>query len=64
MNRKAPVRGRPNFTEPGIEEQIRQRAYVLYKGHGQRDGSTLDDWLQAEEEVLALREAKAATTSS
>jgi len=64
MNPKAPVPGRRDFTEPGIEEQIRQRAYVLYEGRGQADRSALDDWLQAEKEVLGLREAKAATTSS
>jgi hypothetical protein len=48
----------------GIEEQIRQRAYVLYEGRGRAEGNALDDWLQAEKEVLALREAKAATASS
>jgi len=64
MNPKTPLRGGPNFIEPGIEEQIRQRAYVLYVGRGQADGSAVDDWLKAEEEVLALKEAKAAPTSS
>jgi hypothetical protein len=64
MSPKAPVPGRPSFTDPRIEEQIRQRAYVLYEGRGDADGSALDDWLHAEEEVLALREAKTATTSS
>jgi hypothetical protein len=47
-----------------IEEQIRQRAYVFYEGRGQTDRSALDDWLPAEKEVLGLREAKAARTSS
>ena len=63
MNPKAPVPRRPTLIAP-IEEQIRQRAYVLYEGRGQADGGALDDWLQAEKEVLALKEAKAATTSS
>jgi hypothetical protein len=64
MPPKTRVRSRPKFAEPGIEEQIRQRAYVLYEGRGKADGSALDDWLQAEEEVSALSEAKTATTSS
>ena len=64
MSPKAPVPGRPNLTDPRIEEQIRQRAYVLYEGRGRAEGNAVDDWLQAEKEVLALREAKAATTSS
>ncbi len=34
MNPKAPVLGRPKLTNPRIEEQIRQRAYVLYEGRG------------------------------
>jgi hypothetical protein len=34
MNPKAPVPGRPNLIDPRIEEQIRQRAYVLYEGRG------------------------------
>jgi Protein of unknown function (DUF2934) len=64
MNPKAPVPIRPRMTETGIEEQIRQRAYGLYEGRGRAEGKALDDWLQAEEEVLALRKPKAATTSS
>ncbi len=49
MNPKAPVPVRPKMTETGIEEQIRQRAYVLYEGRGKADGKALDDWLKAEE---------------
>jgi Protein of unknown function (DUF2934) len=65
MNPKAPVPDRPRLTNPRIEEQIRQRAYVLYEGRGKADGKALDDWLKAEDEVMALRqEAKATTTSS
>ncbi|MGA8621826.1 MAG: DUF2934 domain-containing protein [Candidatus Sulfotelmatobacter sp.] len=64
MPRKAHVRSRSKFEEPEIEEQIRQRAYVFYEGRGKGDGCALDDWLQAEKEVLALRKAKAAATSS
>lgn len=64
MSSKAPVPVRPEMTQIEIEKQIRQRAYVLYEGRGRSEGNALDDWLQAEKEVLALREAKAATASS
>jgi len=43
-----------------LQEQIRRRAYELYKQHGSNDGHDLDDWLQAECEVTRLK-AKAVT---
>lgn len=38
--------------EPMLEHEIRLRAYDLYVQRGRIDGSALDDWLQAEAEVL------------
>ena len=35
-----------------LEERIRQRAHELYVERGNQSGSELDDWLQAEEEIL------------
>jgi len=35
-----------------LEERIRLRAYELYVERGNQSGSEIDDWLQAEEEVL------------
>jgi len=35
-----------------IEELIRRRAYELYEQRGGVDGFALDDWLQAEAEIL------------
>lgn len=32
--------------------QIAERAYALYEQHGCEDGHALDDWLQAERELL------------
>lgn len=32
---------------------IAKRAYELYNERGYRDGSALDDWLEAEREVLS-----------
>jgi len=40
-----------------LEHEIRMRAYELYKRRGSRDGRALDDWLQAEYEVLHQRGA-------
>ena len=37
-------------------EDIERRAYELYVEHGNQSGSELDDWLQAEEEVLQTQE--------
>lgn len=40
--------------EPGapLEERIRRRAHEIYLQHGGRNQSELDDWLQAESEIL------------
>jgi len=35
-----------------IEERIRQRSFELYEQRGRVDGYALDDWLQAEREIL------------
>ena len=35
-----------------LREQIIQRAYELYEVRGREDGHDLEDWLQAEEEIL------------
>jgi outer membrane protein TolC len=33
-------------------EDIERRAYALYEARGREDGRALDDWLQAERELL------------
>jgi hypothetical protein len=38
-----------------LEEQIQRRAYELYVERGNQSGSELDDWLQAETEILERR---------
>jgi hypothetical protein len=41
-------------------EEIRQRAYELYEARGREEGHDIDDWLQAEDEVVGkARSAKA-----
>jgi hypothetical protein len=39
-----------------FEERIRRRAHELYVDRGNQSGSELDDWLQAEEEILQAQE--------
>lgn len=36
------------------EELIRERAYELYERRGREDGHDLEDWLEAEAEILTL----------
>jgi hypothetical protein len=37
------------------QEEIAQRAYALYEARGREDGHDLDDWLEAERELLEQR---------
>ena len=39
--------------EPSLEKEVQVRAYELYQQRGNGDGFALQDWLQAEAEVLA-----------
>jgi hypothetical protein len=39
------------------EQRIAERAYEIYKARGAADGCDLDDWLQAEREVLTAEQA-------
>jgi len=61
---------RPRSRKPDpssdIEECIRQRSFELYEQRGRVDGFALDDWLQAEAEILGAqkqRKTKAARSS-
>lgn len=38
--------------EPMLEHEIRLRAYYLFVCRGKRDGYALDDWLNAEREIV------------
>jgi hypothetical protein len=49
------------FEQPlDLEEEVRRRAYELYEQRGKEEGHDLEDWLQAESELVQKR-AKAAT---
>ena len=57
MTAVAPVRQERTEREKdlerfALEDQIRKRAYELYLERGAGPDRELDDWLQAEEEVL------------
>ena len=39
--------------DPGIEEEIRRRAYELYEERGRQDGFQDEDWARAETEILS-----------
>jgi hypothetical protein len=38
--------------ETKVEERIRQRAHEIYLQRGGKDGSAMEDWLRAEQEIL------------
>jgi hypothetical protein len=38
--------------EPMLEHAIRNRAYELYVERGRANGHAVDDWLQAETEIV------------
>ena len=40
----------------GLEDRVRQRAYELYVLRGNESGSEVDDWLQAEQEILLAQD--------
>ena len=52
--------GRLDASFQGIEERIRLRAYELYEQRGRRDGHALEDWLQAEAELMERKALRAA----
>lgn len=37
----------------GREDEIRRRAYELYEQRGRQDGGAEQDWIRAEQEVVA-----------
>jgi hypothetical protein len=38
--------------EPLLEKEVQVRAYELYEQRGRKQGSALQDWLEAEGEVM------------
>jgi hypothetical protein len=57
MAGRAPVIPKKSKTESlPLEEQIRERAHAIYLERGGQDGDEMDDWLQAEQEILDREE--------
>jgi hypothetical protein len=56
---RSPKQAFPNVLSKSLEEKIRRRAYELFLGRGAQHGRDLDDWLQAETELV--RQAVAAS---
>ena len=55
-----------NQTEPTPEmlEQIRARAHELFEQRGREEGHDMDDWLQAEAEVIQQQQQTAKTRAA
>ena len=54
MNRiSLPDRAKNEPMEPLLEKEVQVRAYELYVQRGKGHGFALQDWLEAEAEVLA-----------
>jgi hypothetical protein len=49
-----------NELESDIQERIRARAYQLFQERGGEPGHDVEDWLQAEAEILGSRKPSAA----
>ena len=39
-----------------LQEEIARRAYELYEARGYVDGFDIEDWLQAEQDIVGLRQ--------
>jgi hypothetical protein len=52
--------GKTRLSKPELKEIIRRRAHELYEKRGGADGFELNDWLQAESEVMGSDVEKAA----
>jgi hypothetical protein len=39
-------------TQSQVQDRIRVRAYELYEQRGKAEGHDVEDWLQAEQEIL------------
>lgn len=51
---KGPVHSQPASPRDDAQARITDRAYELYAERGYRQGYALDDWLEAEREILGL----------
>jgi hypothetical protein len=54
VSEKEPVHCQPVSPCDDLHVRIAQRAYELHADRGYREGHALDDWLEAEREILGL----------
>jgi hypothetical protein len=54
VSEKEPVHCQPVSPCDDLQARITDRAYELYADRGYRHGRALDDWLEAEREILGL----------
>jgi len=54
ISEKEPVHCQPVSPCDDLHVRIAQRAYELHADRGYREGRALDDWLEAEREILGL----------
>lgn len=54
VTEQEPVHCQPVSPCDDLQARIAQRAYELHAERGYREGRALDDWLEAEREVLGL----------
>ena len=54
MDRQTPISSETDTTfSIDTQEQVRRRAFEIYVQRGAQDGHDLDDWLQAEAEIIS-----------
>lgn len=46
------ITNQPDEHSQDFHARISERAYALYEEHGREDGHALEDWLEAERQVL------------
>lgn len=54
VTEKEPVYYQPVSPCDDLQVRIAQRAYELHAERGYREGRALDDWLEAEREIIGL----------
>lgn len=53
VSQKQPVNSQPVSMVDDVHARIATRAYALYAERGSRQGYALEDWLEAEQEILS-----------
>lgn len=53
---------RKSISNPGLHRQIAEKAYKLFQERGQVHGHDLDDWVEAERQVVATLGARTVST--